>query len=565
MDCGADVSCQQNDIWGGLAALTGTGPRVRTTRDTSTPARLFHDRMAAVGRPATWHICHNAASRPPSPHFPMFDLFSGLTFAVGASLVLALAFVLAFEFINGFHDTATAVATVIYTRAMPPHLAVFASGVFNFLGVLLGGVGVAYTIVHLLPVELLLNLDSGRGLAMVFAMLSAAIAWNLGTWYFGIPASSSHTLIGSILGVGLVNAFLYGLPVGAGVNWGKAIDVGLSLVASPLAGFAVAALAFLGLKRWFAGSKMHRTPETHRALKDKKRPPFWSRLVLIVSAMGVSFVHGSNDGQKGIGLIMLVLIGIVPAKFVLDPGSTPYQVQRTYDAAGHLHDFYQRHETILHSLQKPQPLSQQPLAQQTTNPRCDARETFATLAALRARLAGVRSYDELGAEARIEVRRQLLCLDDTARKVGAAKLLPAREQNDLRLLRADLTATTEYAPLWVIVAVALALGIGTMVGWRRVVVTVGEKIGRQGMTYAQGMAAQMTAAGAIGVANLFSLPVSTTHVLSSGVAGTMVANRSGLHHGTLRTILLAWVLTLPASMALSAALFALAVTVPGLL
>jgi len=493
----------------------------------------------------------------------MFDLFSGLTITVGASLVLALAFVLAFEFINGFHDTATSVATVIYTRAMPPHLAVFASGVFNFLGVLLGGVGVAYTIVHLLPVELLLNLDSGRGLAMVFAMLSAAIAWNLGTWYFGIPASSSHTLIGSILGVGLVNAFLYGLPVGAGVNWGKAIDVGLSLVASPLAGFAVAALVFLGLKRWFAASKMHRTPETHRALKDKKRPPFWNRLVLILSAMGVSFVHGSNDGQKGIGLIMLVLIGIVPAKFVLDPASTPYQVQRTRDAAVHLNDFYNRNVRLLSDDMLLQLVPKPGASELPSSQRCDPSETDATIKALRRQLNGVRSYDELPPEARIRVRRYLLCLDDTARKVGKLTNLPAREQTDLKRLRADLTATTEYAPLWVIVAVALALGIGTMVGWRRVVETVGEKIGKQGMTYAQGMAAQMTAAGAIGVANLFSLPVSTTHVLSSGVAGTMVANKSGLHRGTLRTILLAWVLTLPASMALSAALFALAVTVLG--
>jgi len=489
----------------------------------------------------------------------MLDLFSGLTLAVGASLALALAFVLAFEFINGFHDTANAVATVIYTRAMPPHLAVMASGVFNFLGVLLGGVGVAYAIVHLLPVELLLNLDSGRGLAMVFAMLSAAIAWNLGTWYFGIPASSSHTLIGSILGVGLVNALLYGLPVGAGVNWGKAIDIGLSLVASPLAGFAVAALVFLGLKRWFATSKMHRTPEKHRALKDKKRPPFWSRLMLILSAMGVSFVHGSNDGQKGIGLIMLVLIGIVPAKFVLDPGSTPYQIQRTFDAAGHLHDFYQRHDTVLTSLHRTPPTS--PPA---SGLRCDTRETMTTLTALRAQLAGVRSYDALDASARVQLRRQLLCLDDTARKMQASRLLTAHDQNDLRLLRADLTATTEYAPLWVIIAVALALGAGTMVGWRRVVETVGEKIGKQGMTYAQGMAAQITAAAAIGAANLFSLPVSTTHILSSGVAGTMVANRSGVHRNTLRTIMLAWVLTLPVSMLLSAALFALAVTVLGL-
>ena len=170
----------------------------------------------------------------------MSTLFHGLDLWVGLSLALALTFVLAFEFINGFHDTANAVATVIYTKAMPPHLAVVLSGIFNFLGVLLGGVGVAYAIVHLLPVELLINVDTGRGLAMVFAMLAAAIAWNLGTWYFGIPASSSHTLIGSILGVGLANALITDLPLAEGVNWGKAIDIGASLVVSPVAGFLVA-------------------------------------------------------------------------------------------------------------------------------------------------------------------------------------------------------------------------------------------------------------------------------------------------------------------------------------
>ena len=487
----------------------------------------------------------------------MLDLFSGLTVSVGLSLVLALCFVLAFEFINGFHDTANAVATVIYTKAMPPHLAVMASGIFNFLGVLLGGVGVAYAIVHLLPVELLLNLDSGRGLAMVFAMLAAAIAWNLGTWYFGIPASSSHTLIGSVLGVGLANALITDLPVGAGVNWGKAIDIGLSLIVSPLAGFAVAALLLIALKRLYADSKMHKTPEQRRTVDDKKRPPFWNRLVLVLSAMGVSFVHGSNDGQKGIGLIMLVLIGIVPAKFVLDPASTPYQIQRTYDAAAHLSDFYERNADTLGEYlalrRGPRNGDLPPTF------RCDPQDTLPTIAAVRQNLNGVQTYSDLPPETRIRVRRYLLCLDDTARKVGNLRDLPLREKADLKRLRADLTATTEYAPLWVIIAVALALGLGTMVGWRRVVLTVGEKIGKQGMTYAQGMAAQITAAGAIGVANMFSLPVSTTHVLSSGVAGTMVANRSGLHKGTVRTILLAWVLTLPASMLLAAGLFALAV------
>ncbi|PYG97081.1 anion permease, partial [Arthrobacter stackebrandtii] len=277
----------------------------------------------------------------------MIDLFSGLDAWVLVSLLLALTFVLAFEFINGFHDTANAVATVIYTKAMPPHLAVFFSGVFNFLGVLLGGVGVAYAIVHLLPVELLINVNTGHGLAMVFSLLAAAITWNLGTWYFGIPASSSHTLIGSILGVGLANALINDIPLGDGVNWQKAIDIAMSLVVSPMAGFAVAALVLIGLKWWRPLSKMHKTPDQRRKLDDKKHPPFWNRMVLVVSAMGVSFVHGSNDGQKGIGLIMLVLIGIVPAKFVLDLNSTTYQIERTRDATLHMSQFYQRNAATL--------------------------------------------------------------------------------------------------------------------------------------------------------------------------------------------------------------------------
>jgi low-affinity inorganic phosphate transporter len=490
----------------------------------------------------------------------MLDLFSGLSLTVGLSLVLALALVLVFEFINGFHDTANAVATVIYTKAMPPHLAVLFSGICNFLGVLLGGVGVAYAIVHLLPVELLLNLDSGRSQVMVFSMLIAAIAWNFGTWYFGIPASSSHALIGAILGVGLANALLTGLPVNAGINWGKAIDIGLSLLLSPLAGFIVAALLLLGFKRLFADSKMHKTPEERRAIDNKKHPPFWNRLVLVLSAMSVSFVHGSNDGQKGIGLIMLVLIGIVPAKFVLDPASTPYQIQRTYDAAGHLNDLYLRNADTLGSYLA---LDRAPGTDLPQSLHCDPQNTLTTIQTVRRNLDGVRAYDDLPPETRGRMRRALLCLDDTARKVAGLGTLPVHEQADLRRLRADLSVTTEYAPLWVIVAVALALGIGTMVGWRRVVLTVGEKIGRQGMTYAQGMAAQITAVGAIGVANLFSLPVSTTQVLSSGVAGTMVANQSGLHARTVRNILLAWVLTFPASMLLSAGLFSAAVWLLG--
>ncbi|MBC9251848.1 nuclease PIN [Pseudomonas alcaligenes] len=482
----------------------------------------------------------------------MFELFSGLDAWLVLSLVLALAFVLTFEFINGFHDTANAVATVIYTKAMPPHLAVILSGIFNFLGVLLGGVGVAYAIVHLLPVELLINVNTAHGLIMVFSLLAAAITWNLGTWYFGIPASSSHTLIGSILGVGLANALLTDISLSDGVNWQKAIDIGISLVLSPLAGFIVAALLLLTLKRWMPTPKVHSTPEVRKETKGKNKPPFWNRLVLILSAMAVSFVHGSNDGQKGIGLIMLVLIGIVPAKFVLDLGSTTYQIERTRDAALHLNDFYQRNAPTLTEYLALGKTGNTELPKQF---RCDPKLTEPTINALLGTLDGVKDYHSLSEQQRIDIRRYLLCLDDSAKKVGKLDNLPAREKADLEKLRKDLTATTEYAPFWVILAVALALGIGTMVGWKRVVQTVGEKIGKQGMTYAQGMSAQITAACAIGLANIYSLPVSTTHVLSSGVAGTMVANKSGLQGSTVSNILLAWVLTLPSSMALAAGLF----------
>ena len=484
----------------------------------------------------------------------MFDIFSGLDAWVAVSLLLALAFVLTFEFINGFHDTANAVATVIYTKAMPPHLAVILSGCFNFLGVLLGGVGVAYAIVHLLPVELLISTNTAYGLVMVFSMLSAAIAWNLGTWYFGIPASSSHTLIGSILGVGLANALIADIPLSTGVNWQKAIDIALSLLLSPAAGFIVAALILLGLKWLRRESKMHTNPDQRLSIDGKKHPPFWNRLVLVLSAMGVSFVHGSNDGQKGIGLIMLVLIGIVPAQFALDLNSTTYEIARTRDAATHLGEFYQRNAD---SLSEYLALGKNTRAELPKVYRCDPKQTEATLVALLKTLEGVRNYTEVPDATRIDMRRYLLCLDDAARKVGKLDLLDSREKSDLEKLRKDLTATTEYVPFWVVIAVALALGLGTMVGWKRVVLTVGEKIGRGGMTYAQGMSAQVTAAVAIGLANVFSLPVSTTHVLSSGVAGTMVANRSGLQAGTVRNILLAWALTLPISMTLAAGLYLL--------
>ncbi len=481
----------------------------------------------------------------------MLDLFAGLDTHVAITLVLSLGFVLAFEFINGFHDTANAVATVIYTQSMKPRLAVFASGVFNFLGVLTGGLAVAYAIVHLLPVDLLVSVNTARGMAMVFALLTAAIAWNLGTWYFGLPASSSHTLIGAILGVGLANCLINGTPLAQGVNWAKAVDVGLSLLCSPLVGALLSGLLVMVLRRSRPQSNMHKTPFQRQQVEGRKHPPFWMRFMLIVSSMGVSFSHGSNDGQKGVGLIMLVLIGIVPAKYVLNLDSTPYQIERTRDAALHLQQFYNRHQTALDTMFKP-------VAADSNIHDCRPRDTLRTADNLITALGDGSTYRNLPDNKRWDVRTDLLCLDDAAKKAGSLPNLSADDKQLLSNLRKDLTVTTEYAPTWVIIAVALALGGGTMIGWRRVVKTVGEGIGKKDMTYAQGMSAQLTAAVSIGLASQFGLPVSTTHVLSSGVAGTMVADKAGLQWSTVRSILLAWLFTMPVAMLLAGSLYYLA-------
>jgi low-affinity inorganic phosphate transporter len=483
----------------------------------------------------------------------MLDMFTGLSLFMGFSLFMALAFVLAYEFINGFHDTANAVATVIYTKSMSPYTAVVASGIFNFLGVILGGLGVAYAIVHLLPVDMLLNITSTRGMVLVFSLLTAAIVWNLGTWYLGIPASSSHTLIGALLGVCLANALISDVPIREGVNVKKAIDIFLALLISPLIGFSVAGILLLLLKRVFKGPKIHKTPQEREQIDGKKHPPFWTRATLVASAMGVSFVHGSNDGQKGIGLIMLVLIGLAPAQFVLNLDSSSYEIERTRDAATHLQTFYREHKSQLSDLISVDiPLT----AHLSEDFKCNTRESVLVIHSLITQLKGVDHYADLELEARRKVRRLLLCLDNDVKKVSRLNGdISGKEKADLDKLRKDLTATTEYAPFWVIIAVALALGLGTMTGWKRIVYTVGEKIGKSGMTYSQGMAAQITAAAAIGAASVTGMPVSTTHVLSSAVAGTMVANSSGLNLGTIKNILIAWVLTLPATILLSAGLF----------
>ena len=230
-------------------------------------------------------------------------------------LLVALLIALGFEFVNGFHDTANAVATVIYTRSLPAHIAVVWSGLFNLFGVLMSSGAVAFGIVSLLPVELILQVGSGAGFAMVFALLIAAIIWNVGTWYFGLPASSSHTLIGSIMGVGITNALLRGRDGTSGVDWSQAANIGKALLLSPLFGFALAALLLFVLKTVM----LRVTPALFAPnRKGDQPPPVWIRGILILTCTLVSFFHGSNDGQKGMGLIMLILIGTVPTAYALN-------------------------------------------------------------------------------------------------------------------------------------------------------------------------------------------------------------------------------------------------------
>src|SRR5471030_2197731 len=476
----------------------------------------------------------------------MLHLFAGLDIHTGSLLILALLFVLFYEAINGFHDTANAVATVIYTRAMRSQLAVVMAGVFNFLGVILGGLSVAYAIVHLLPTDLLLNVGSTHGLAMVFSMLLAAIIWNLGTWYFGLPASSSHTLIGAIIGIGLTNAMVTNTSVLDALNIPKLIEVFLSLIISPVVGLVIAgSLVFLLRRYWSKTPKqqrIHLTPAEREKKDGKRKPPFWTRTAMILSAAGVSFAHGANDGQKGIGLIMLVLIGVAPAGFVVNMSSTGYDIARTRDAVSNLQQYYLQHQKALPEVVDIEP-PVIPAPTTGTNPavstefHCDSSRALIAINRAMELLDNLQSYDGLSPFERSHVRRLLMCIADTADQVAKLPQTSTEDKRFMSNLRKDLLATVEYAPLWIIVAVAIALSLGTMIGWRRVATTIGEKIGKKGMTYAQGLSAQVTAAVSIGAASYTGMPVSTTHVLSSAVAGTMLVDGGGIQGKTVQNIL----------------------------
>jgi inorganic phosphate transporter, PiT family len=471
-------------------------------------------------------------------------------------LGIALVIALGFEFVNGFHDTANAVATVIYTNSMSPNLAVVWSGAFNFLGVLVSSGAVAFSIVSLLPVELILQVSSGAGFAMVFALLIAAILWNLGTWYFGLPSSSSHTLIGSIIGVGLMNQLMAVSPSGtSGVDWGQATKIGETLLVSPLVGFSLAFLLLTILKATVKIPALYKEPE------GNKPPPLWIRGLLILTCTGVSFFHGGNDGQKGMGLIMLILIGTVPTAYALNRTMHEQDVNAFMAASA------QAQTALAHYSVGPAPADPRAAAIEVVRSRGIKAQGVAALDAMTGSIAAevgqYHSMDKVPPGSMVNIRNDMYVVSEGLRFMSKDKTLNVSDadKKSIAAYKAQLDHSTKFIPTWVKVAVAIALGLGTMIGWKRIVVTVGERIGKTHLTYAQGASAELVAMATIGAAEMYGLPVSTTHVLSSGVAGSMVANHSGLQWVTVRNLLMAWVLTLPVSIALAGGLYWLLRTV----
>ncbi len=438
-----------------------------------------------------------------------------------AHLIFFFAAILAvciFEFVNGFHDTANAVATVIYTRTLKPLTAVVWSGSWNFIGVWVGGIAVAMSIIHLLPIADLMSMPEKENIAVVFAVLFSAIIWNLLTWYFGIPCSSSHTLIGAILGAGMGFYWLHG---GAGINWGKAQDISLSLLLSPAFGFTAVIMVLYVFRYIIRNKEIFKDP----AENEFKPAPWWIRGILLLTCTLVSFFHGNNDGQKGVGIMMIVLLAILPGYYAINPDLTSKDMQANIvmmqEAAG------------VHSPS----FAQNPYARQ--------------LSQLEDISCDFQYMEWADRDAKLEARKRIQVFAKSAKwMLGDPEFLP--NHADRRKFKNGLSVlneSTDFAPFEAILLISLSLGLGTMVGWKRIVITIGEKIGKSHLTYAQGAAAELVAAGTIGMSSGLGLPVSTTHVLSSAVAGSMVGvgGLKNLQRSTVTTIALAWILTLPVS------------------
>jgi inorganic phosphate transporter, PiT family len=442
-----------------------------------------------------------------------------------AVLVGCFVLVLFFEFSNGFHDTANAVATVIYTNSLRPAAAVVWSGVMNFVGVIAGGIAVAYALVELIPPEVLSPPDGNLAAGMLVAVFAAALFWNVGTWWLGIPNSSSHALIGALIGIAIENSFISGGGGASGVDWTQVWSVLASLLVSPILGFLLALGVFLLFGYFVRQKELFEPPEGDRA------PVWWMRLLLILTCTGVSFAHGTNDGQKSIGLIMLTIIGLMPASYALNSEMT--------------------HEQIGRAAQQMQDAAT--LIERAGGER--KQQGLSAARALAAQFARLSQIGDIPPGERPAIRNELNRTLASLREASESSSLPEADRKSAKSLHDQLMRSVQYAPWWVRILSALCLGLGTMVGYRRIVTTLGERLGKQHLVPAQGASAELVAAGLISFAGFTGYPVSTTHVVTGGIAGTMVGSGAGIQRRTVWLIAAAWLLTLPATVALSCGLF----------
>ncbi|ARC53151.1 inorganic phosphate transporter [Candidatus Riesia pediculischaeffi] len=483
----------------------------------------------------------------------MLHEFITLDYRTYVLLPLALLFVLIYELINGFHDTANAVTTIIYTRSMKAETAVIISGIFNFFGVIFGGLSVAYSVIELLPLDSLLNANETKNLtAIIFSILFSSILWNIGTWYFGLPSSSSHTLFGTIFGVIIADSFIADKLILDTLNLEKISEVLLSLFLSPIIGIVLSGILMFYLRKCWKHTENHRkihlTPTERNEKYGKKNPPFLIRITLILSSIGVSFSHGSNDGQKGIGLIMLILIGITPSKFSLNMQANCYDISKMYDAIVDLKKYCENHQyevnSIAEKLHKSKKWRNKCYFQNFSCVKETMRKTLHII-------KDIKTYSVLKPQQRNQVRKSLTCLSDITSSIIKLSSIQKKDVILLKNLKKSLLRTVEYAPLWTVVIIALTLSLGTIIGWKKSVITIGEKIGKKGMTYAQGVSAQITTAFSVGIASYSGIPVSTTQVLSSAVIGSMIVDKKKIQTRTIRNIFLTWIFTVPFSVTLS--------------
>jgi PiT family inorganic phosphate transporter len=452
------------------------------------------------------------------------DPASALSFGL---LVVTLLMVMLFEATNGFHDAANAVATVIYTKSLQPVQAVVWSGFMNFLGVLFGGIAVAYALVELLPAEVLTPPDGGPAVAMLVSLFLAALVWNIGTWWFGLPNSSSHCLIGALIGVALGNALARSRSLAAGVHWPQLWKVLEALALSPLLGFVLAGALYLLTRKTIHDKHLYQPA-------GDKPPIWWMRAILILTCTGVSFAHGTNDGQKSVGLIMLTIIGIFPAVYALNP------------AAGvSLND-------LPALMQQAEPLMQSYGDDQKATALASAKSIEARFERGE---AGAHLEGTGRAKRRSSVRGDVYQVLSELKRVEEASGVSAQEKQQATQIAKQLGNSVEYAPAWVRALSALCLGLGTMIGYKRIVKTLGERLGNVNLTPAQGAAAEVVSTVLIGMAGFTGLPVSTTHIVTSGIGGTMVASGAGLRYGMISRIVIAWVFTLPVTILIAGGLY----------